>query len=242
MERAEFEHRLSGIVTQWSLIFQAHAKASGAAPARERLLERYAGAAYRYLLGAVRDPDAAADLCQEFALRFLRGDFRRADPGRGRFRDYLRTALVHLVTDHHRSRQLRPGPLAPDVPAPADAAPGEADFLAGWREELLDRTWKALAESQPVSHAALRLRVAEPGLSSAEMAVRLSAELARPLTAESVRKALQRAHARFADLLLDEVARGLDDASPAALEEELRALDLLKYCRTALGRRGETAE
>ena len=43
---------------------------------------QHCGAAYRYLLGAVHDPDAADDLCQDFAVRFLRGDFRRADPGR----------------------------------------------------------------------------------------------------------------------------------------------------------------
>ena len=56
------------------------------------------------------------------------------------------------------------------------------------------------------------------------------------MTPENVRKSLQRAQAKFADLLLDQVAESLDD--PAAdLEAELRELDLLQYCRTALGRR-----
>ena len=56
------------------------------------------------------------------------------------------------------------------------------------------------------------------------------------MTPENVRKTLQRAQAKFADQLLDRVAESLDD--PAAnLEAELRELDLLKYCRTALTRR-----
>jgi hypothetical protein len=47
----------------------------------------YHRAVHRYLLGALRDEDAAEELFQEFALRFVRGDFRWADRGRGRFRD-----------------------------------------------------------------------------------------------------------------------------------------------------------
>jgi DNA-directed RNA polymerase specialized sigma24 family protein len=48
----------------------------------------------------VRDPEVADDLAQEFALRFLRGDFQRADPERGRCRDYLKRALINLVHDY----------------------------------------------------------------------------------------------------------------------------------------------
>src|SRR3712207_7176976 len=54
-----------------------------------------------------RSEAAAEELLQEFAVRFLRGDFRRADPQRGRFRDYVKTALIHLVIDHQRAEQAR---------------------------------------------------------------------------------------------------------------------------------------
>ena len=40
-----------------------------------------------------RDEQLAEELFQEFALRMLRGDFRRAEPLRGRFRDYLKTVI-----------------------------------------------------------------------------------------------------------------------------------------------------
>jgi hypothetical protein len=50
---------------------------------------------------------------------------------------------------------------------------------------------------------------------------------------------LHRARKKFAELLVAEVARSLQTPGPEALEQELCALDLLGYCRSALpGRRG----
>jgi RNA polymerase sigma-70 factor (ECF subfamily) len=224
------------------MLLQAHAgPVDEADAAYGALLQRYCGAVYRYLLGAVHDLEVAEDLAQEFALRFLRGDFRRADPERGRFRDYLKTALIHLVNDYHRARQRWPRGLAPDAPeqaaAPQDDAAAERDFLTSWREELLERTWRALAEANPAGHAVLRLRVEEPEMPSSQMAEQLGAQLGKPVTAAWVRKALQRAHDRFADLLLEEVAQSLPAATPEGLRQELQELDLLRYCRAALGRR-----
>jgi DNA-directed RNA polymerase specialized sigma24 family protein len=237
MAPAELDERLSRIATRWTVVFQAHGQAATAAEAaRHRLMLRYSAAAYRYLLGAIRDPDVASDLCQEFAVRFLRGDFRRADPGRGRFRDYVKRALVHLVTDHHRARQAGPVQIAADAPEPAHTLGDEPDFAEGWRQDVLDQTWKALADDNPTFHAALLLRIDNPDMQSPEMAERLTAELGKPMSPENVRKTLQRAQAKFADLLLDQVSDSLDD--PATdLEAELRDLDLLKYCRSALERR-----
>ena len=102
---------LSRISTPWTLLGRAHGGAEDrAADARRLLLHRYCGAAYRYLRGALGDDDAATDLLQEFVLRFLRGDFRRADPGSGRFRDYLKASLIHLVADYHRAKGWRMRP------------------------------------------------------------------------------------------------------------------------------------
>jgi DNA-directed RNA polymerase specialized sigma24 family protein len=242
MSRDSLSQRLSQIRTSWTLVFQAAGDAADAATAaRHALLHRYAGAVYRYLLGAVGDPDTAEELAQEFALRVLRGDFRHADPGRGHFRNYLKTALVHLVEDHRRSRRAWPGPLPPDLPEPTAPAPGSGDsvqlFLSSWREGLLDHTWEALAAANPAYHAVLLFRVENPDVPAAEMAERLAAPLGKPVTAAGVRKALQRAHAKFADLLLDEVARSLEGPTPELLCAELRDLDLLRYCRSALERR-----
>lgn len=228
------------------MIFQAHGGESDALVAAQRqLLQRYCGAVYRYLLGAVRNPDVAADLAQEFAMRFVRGDFRRADPERGRFRDYVKASLTHLVKDYYRAREAWPRPLTPSIPEPVTPPPIAADaehtFLESWRDDLLDRTWKALAAANPTYHAVLLLRVDEPDLSSAEMAQRLSTQLGQSFTAEGIRKILERAHKKFAELLVEEVAYSLEDAVEADLASELRELDLLKYCQSALAQRSQTS-
>jgi RNA polymerase sigma-70 factor (ECF subfamily) len=233
---------LSRISTPWTLVRRAHGGAEdGAADALRLLLQRYCGAAYRYLRGALRDEDAAFDLLQEFVLRFLRGDFRRADPGSGRFRDYLKAALIHLVTDYHRARQAQPGPLPADIDeqavAPDEGAEAEATFLQSWREELLNRTWVALVEAKPTYHAVPVFHVENPELPSAGAAEQLAARLGKPVTAAHVRVTLQRAREKFAELLLDEVAHSLGTCTEAELVQELDALRMSKLCALALERR-----
>ncbi len=240
MDRDELDQRLSRMSTVWTMVFEAHgAEAVAASAAMSGLALRYSGVVNRYLLGAVRDPDAAAELSQEFALRILRGAFRHADPSRGRFRDYLKIALIHLVDDYRAAQRSRPRPLPRDGPvSPAPASPEpEADFLQSWRTELLDRTWKALATAQPMYHAVLLFRVENPDVASPRMAEELGARLGTSLRPDQVRKALQRSHAKFAELLIDEVAITLGEPTREELAEELREVELLKYCRSTLERR-----
>jgi RNA polymerase sigma factor (sigma-70 family) len=238
--------RLSRITTLWSLVGQAHHPAGVEVnAAQEKLLHRYGGAIRRYLLGAVHDADTAADLFQEFAYRFLHGGLRGVDPQRGRFRDYVKSVLFHLVADHHKKRQRLPVQLPAEHPEPAVACPvdheAELAFRTTWRDDLLARTWSALAEADRASgqcfYAVLRFRADHPALHSPEMAEQLSAQLGKPMTAAGTRKTLERARDRFADLLLDEIAESLTDPSPERLEEELIDLNLLEHCRSALERR-----
>ena len=217
--------RLSQIATQWTTFAQAQGE-SGASAAWRTLMHRYCGAVYRYLVGAVRDEDVALELFQEFAVRFLRGDFRRADSAKGRFRDYVRTALMHLVTDHYRRVQNWPRPLPADLidvsVLPPDAAAGEVEFVTSWRDELIDRTWRALAESQPAYHALLMLHVGQPDISAGELAKGLSEQFRRPISAANARVMLHRARHRFAELLVREVEFSLETPTQEALEEELK--------------------
>ena len=238
MNQPETDERLSRIETQWTAILRAHGPAGESARSvRDRQLVRYSSAVYRYLFGAVRDADVAADLCQEFAVRFLRGDFHRAAPERGRFRDYVKVALINMVNDFHRARQAGPKPLVHDAAAPE--LPSEDDFKAGWRHAILEQTWKSLAEVNPTFHAVLLLRIENPEMPSGEVAELVGKKLDKPMTAENVRKALQRSHAKFAELMLDQVAESLEEPTHEDLEAELEALDLLRYCRTTLDQRRE---
>ncbi|MBW3600802.1 MAG: sigma-70 family RNA polymerase sigma factor [Planctomycetes bacterium] len=241
----DFDQRLSAIATQWTLLRKAHAPTDEAAKAQQEMMERYLGAVYRYLRAAVKDEQVADDLTQEFAVRFLSGRYRGADPERGRFRDYIKRCLFHLVHDHRRRQAKQPARLVAEPPDVEDAgAPHAGDdqvFVESWRNELLARAWAALEEherqtGQPY-HAVLRFRVDHPDLKSAQLAEELGGRLGRPMTAENVRQLLKRARGRFGELLLRETARSLGDPPPDRVEEELADLRLLKYCQDVIRRR-----
>jgi RNA polymerase sigma-70 factor (ECF subfamily) len=247
MDQEPRSQRLSRISTLWTLVHQAHQGGKEAVSAAQKaLLERYSDAVYRYLLGALRDRDAADELFQEFSLRFLRGDFKNADPGRGQFRKFVKTVLFHLVVDYRHRQQGRPRSLNEGLAEPALPAPehteAEQEFLKGWREELIERTWLALEElerktGQPV-HTILRFRFDHPMRSSAEMAEQLGARLGQQYTVNALRQALKRARDRFGDLLLREVEHSLENPTVEQLQEELTDLGLLSSCLSALQRRG----
>jgi DNA-directed RNA polymerase specialized sigma24 family protein len=237
---------LSEISTSWPDLRAAHQGPDELMQAaRGRLIARYGGAIHRYLRGALHDPEAAQEVYQTFVVRFLRGDFRRVDPGRGRFRSYLKSALFRLVADHRRQVRRQPSTLGPGTPEPAVAWAGVIDddraFLASWTAELLERAWVGLAElerdrGRPF-FTLLRFRTENPAVRSPAMAERFSAELGRELTPDWVRKCLHQAREHFADLLLDEVAHSLARPTSEDLEAELIDLGWLRFCRTALQRR-----
>ncbi len=245
MDDHELNQHLSQIATAWTVIFQAHQGPTEVVrPAQQRLLERYRPAVYKYLLAATRDPDVADELSQEFALRLVRGDFKRADPQRGRFRDFLKTCLYHLIVDHQRRQRQQPLPLHPDGPEPADEASSLAqsdqEFLTIWRAELLNRTWNALRhyereKGQPL-YTVLRYQFDHPQMRSPQMAEQLAALIGKPLTSEWIRKRLYYARQKFTDLLLQEVAQSLEDRADEDLEQELIDLGLLQHCQEALQR------
>jgi hypothetical protein len=62
----------------------------------------------------------------------------------------------------------------------------------------------------------------------------LAEKLGVPVRPDAGRQMLRRARLRFADLLMKEIALGLDDATPQEIEEELAALGLLEHVRDFL--------
>ena len=247
METSLTEDRLSRISTIWSKVLKANrGGVEGDADALEEMIHRYHGAVYRYFLGAVRNDDTADELFQEFALRFARGGFRNANPGKGRFRDFLRTVLINLIHDYGRAKKRRMDSLSPDGPEPADSSDDlalEDSFVVSWREELLDRAWRRLAEleaheGQPY-HTVLQFRAANPEARSGEIATAMTEQLqpANPFTDVGIRKLLQRAREQFADGLIEEVGSSLSTTDLSRIEGELIDLDLLAYCKSALERR-----
>jgi RNA polymerase sigma-70 factor (ECF subfamily) len=226
--------QLNEMETCWVVVKQAHASDDSAASARQDLLLRYSGVIYRYLVGAVRDPEVAADLSQEFALRLLRGDFHRVDPEHGRFRDYIRSVLINMVRKHFREQQRRPQALAEEswAVAPDAESPSLEECL---RVEVLARTWKALKQVHPRYYTVLKLRARNAALSSSAMAERLTALSGTSWKAAQVRKTIERARALFVELLFAEVSSSFRCTDQDDLWETLDGLNLLKYCRFSLG-------
>jgi RNA polymerase sigma-70 factor (ECF subfamily) len=246
MQPENLIQRLSLIPTLWSLVRRAHhGSAEEVNAARQQLVGRYGGAVRRYLRKLLHDADAADEVFQEFALRLLHGDLRGADPRRGRFRNFVKGTLFHLVADYHKQQRQWPGPLpAGGAAAIVHRDEGESDrwFVESWCDELLARTWATLArveaETGQPFYAVLRFRADHPELRSPQLAEQLAPRLGRRFTAAGVRQTLHRAREKFADLLLEEVTQSLESPTAEQLEEELVELGLLDYCRLALRRRG----
>lgn len=230
------DDRLSQIQTNWTEVFCANDIASTiTTQAQRELLLRYAGAVHRYLLSAVHDSNVADDLAQEFAFRIIRGDFRGADPHRGRFRDFIKRALINLVNDHFRRRKKQPQALEPQFEV-ASGRPNDEhaeQFDDSWRREILNRTWAALdhadRETQTCYAIVLRLRATHPDANSEELAKLASVALGRDVNAAGVRQTIHRARGRFSELLRKEVGRTLGTMHSDEIDEELGELKLLKY-------------
>ncbi len=255
--------RLSRIDTLWSVVRQANetdaAKARGA---QEALLERYGGAVRRYLLGSLRNEDAADEVFQEFSLKLVTGAFQKANANFGRFRSFLKTTLFHLIVDYQRrGKRNAAQPLvgdAPDRPLPDDRlAEEDAAWTKSWRDELLAKGWAALAKVEQSSgtpyYTVLRYRSEHPDERSQDIAAALNGKAnegtvnggkaKKPLTSTSVRVLIHRARELLADQVLELVHESLDNASLDECEQELIDLNLLEYCKPALQRRrGETPE
>jgi len=238
--------RLSQIDTLWTVVRRAHDdRASQVTDAQQALLERYGTAAQRYLRAVVKDRDGAEEVYQDFAVKFLRGDFASVSPERGRFRAFLKTVLFRMAMDFHRrgARGPKVHEMASDFDPAGDdgGAENHEQFVASWREELLAKTWSALEhyenESGKPMHTVLRVRVEQPDAHSPELAAAVSQRLGREITAENVRVMLHRAREKFGELLLDEVVQSLDRPTRDDLEDELGELRLLEYCQPALAKR-----
>ena len=240
----EFEEHLSRISTLWTQVFRAHGDDLPLArAAQSEIVDRYSGAVYRYLGAVLGNRDAADEVFQEFALKFVQGGFRHANPDRGRFRDYLKVSILHLVSQYRRKQRGNVREEM-DVELAAQDATASQEFDCHFREscrnELLSRAWLSLKAIEDRSgrplFTILDFRSKQPKLSSEMMASELTRRLApdRPFTAASVRKSLQDARRKFAELLVHEVRHIIGGAGREELEQELVDLELHAYCQSAL--------
>jgi DNA-directed RNA polymerase specialized sigma24 family protein len=123
MARPERDGPDSFPTTNWAVVRQAaDAAVPGRRLAQDELLRRYRPVLWAHLVYKKRVPaDQADDLVQDFIRRkILEGNLLQlADPGQGRLRSYLLTALQHFCTDCQRrqartptAEELRPEEMA----------------------------------------------------------------------------------------------------------------------------------
>jgi hypothetical protein len=132
-----------------------------------------------------------------------------------------------------KSKRRQTVPLTPDETL-ADGAAADDPWVHAWRQRVLDLAWSALREKERSRAGStlctvLRLRADFPEETSDELARRLSEKVGKTMSPPSLRQQLRRARLQFADLVIDELSRGIDDPTPTKIQEELQSLGLLDY-------------
>ena len=138
--------RLSGVShphpgfqsTLWTVILQAKEKGSGdRREALGRLLEAYRGPLVAWLSGKGFSPDDTQDAVQGFFAYFIeKALVERADPARGRFRNYLLKVFDHWLSNERRvARAGKRGGGRPTMSL--DVEPGGR----GTPEDAYNRSW-----------------------------------------------------------------------------------------------------
>ena len=240
----ERNESLAQIATQWSLLRLAHELNStadgvaGSQAARQALLLRYSRAVRRFVGFLVKDSAAADDVAQDAMVRLMRGDFAKADAERGRFRDLLRHAIRNMVRNYWSRENRRTGVEFNEEQFAADEDQQD-EWLDEWKSVVLDTAWRAFEQYQirtpgSVAYSVLRLRADNLDDDSEQLSARVSKTVGRPINAAATRQQLRRARLRFAQLLVEEVARGLTGPTPEAVEAELISLGLMEYVRDFL--------
>lgn len=191
-------------------------------------------AAYLRTALAFRD-DRAEEAAQDFFLWMMETGFlRKADPSRGRFRAFLKTALRNYVTDAHRreSAQRRGGgksPLSLSSGAPDESTPAIADATAANPEFALDDAWRKEVFTRALDRTDAEFRASGKEKAAAVFHDYLDAEgteidygeiaARRGVTKVDVSNWLMRAKAAFRSHVKDIVLETVD--GPLDLEDEL---------------------
>ena len=222
--------------THWSLIIRAGSPESPQSHAAlAELCSVYWYPIYAFIRRKGNRPDQALDLTQGFFARLLeKGIMAEAEPGKGRFRAFLRTDCQHFLIDQHRRMRARGGgsPTARSMRngaegrygfEPADTLSPDRLFDRAWALTLLDRVLDLLArEYAAKGHSELfdHLKIVLTQGKGAVPAATLAAELGK--TEGAVNMAIHRLRKRYREILEEQIAATLDD--PSEMEDEIRSL------------------
>lgn len=226
--------------THWSLVLRAaDSQAIQSTEALERLCGTYWYPLYVYVRCRGYGREEAHDLTQEFFARLLQKKWlREADPGRGRFRTFLLTAMMHFLTNEwHQARAAKRG--GGQACVALDALEAEERFALEprnnttpatlfdrrWALTLLGRAQDRLRDEQAAAGGGARFAALEPTLAGERTEQGYCELAARFAVSEgTVKSWVSRLRARFRGLLLEEIAQTLgEDQDPQAELKELFA-------------------
>jgi len=222
--------------THWSLIIRAGSPGSPKARAAlAELCSVYWYPIYAFIRRKGNGPDQALDLTQGFFARLLeKRILAAAEPGKGRFRAFLRTDCQHFLIDQFRRRTAWGGGIPTvsiDAHAaedryrfePADTLTPDRLFDRAWALTLLEKVLDLLAHeyaakghSELFDHLKIVLTQGKGIVSAATLAAKLGK------TEAAVHMAVHRLRQRYREILEEQIAATLDD--PSELEDEIRAL------------------
>ena len=215
--------------TRWSRIL-------GGGPDLDALARAYWRPIHAWLHArGARAADDAGDATQDFFVWMIESGFvSRADPARGRFRAFLKTALRHFAIDRDRRRRAakRGGELAARSLEVEDASTSALEAVAAAPDEALDAAWRAetverasarLEEELRVEGKETTFRVFRDYFLADDGVIDYRALAQRHgLRPENVSNHLMSAKRRFRALLREAVRETVGSASD--LEDEIRWL------------------
>jgi RNA polymerase sigma-70 factor (ECF subfamily) len=226
--------------TRWSRVRAAAGRSEpDAMTALAELCAAYWYPVYAFIRRRGHDPDAAADLAQDYFARLLeKGTLAAADPAKGRFRAFLRTDCGFFLADaRDREARLKRGGGVASISIDARDAEGryrvepaggltpERLFDRAWAVALLERALARLAAEYAAAGRAALFERLEPTLTPGPHAEHY-AVIARQLgmTEAAVQQAASRLRKRYRALLREEAAATLHEPDEAAVEDEVRNL------------------
>lgn len=216
---------LRQISTQWSAVSDANF-----------FVLRYVDAIRHYLSRLLRSDDEVEEVLQRFLVKVIERGFDRATPDKGRFRHYLIRAIRNeVVTWQRRNSKHR----SISIELISETMDGKARELGRswddqWYQCVLTRCWKHLRHYQSeragnLAYSVLLTASENTGLSSEELAKRVSDATGQTLGASAFRKQLSRARRVFAEFIIKEVSETLEQPTPDAVKSELRELGLIGF-------------
>jgi RNA polymerase sigma factor (sigma-70 family) len=224
--------------THWSVVLAAGRDGvSGGREALETLCRTYWPPLYAYARSRGCSVEEAEDLTQGFFARLLaKESYQRADPAKGRFRNFLLASFKHfLISEWRKAATLKRGggqpALSLDTPSAeesyaammADDRTPETTYEKRWALILMERALGKLREEHAApEQRALFERLADCvwGEQAKVSFAQVAAELG--LSENAVRARVHQLRQRGGELLRQEVAHTVQ--SPGEVEDELRYL------------------